>query len=86
MIMNELKCIEILIRHLLTKSNLETEILTEFKDEESFKGIKSNLFNLISIDSLLNNYPQTFFFSLESFLKTGIIPNMYEDRTITPHI
>ncbi len=86
MLIEELKCLEILLRHLITKNSLETEILTEFSDEDTFKEYKNNLFNLISIDSLLANYPQTFSFSLESFLKTGIIPNMFEEKTTTPII
>lgn len=86
MLIDELKSIEVLLRTIISKSNLNAEILSEFEDEESFDKHKKNLFNIISIDSLLNNYPQAFPFSLESFLKTGIIPNMYDEKTNTPII
>ena len=76
MLIEELKCLEILLRHLITKNSLEAEILTEFSDEDTFKEYKNNLFNLISIDSLLANYPQTFSFSSNML---GIIPVFKND-------
>ena len=48
----ELKCIEILIRFLIRKSSLKHEISSEFKDTSVFENTKTNLFNMISINSL----------------------------------
>lgn len=86
MLMDELKCIEVLLRNIVRNSNLKAEIMSEFSEEETFEEHKKNLFNLISIDNLIANFSENVPFSLESFLKTGIIPNMYEERTATPFI
>lgn len=85
MLVNELKCIEVLMRYLINNDiNLETEILSKFEDEESFDKYKANLFNLISINSLVTNFNDNPSFSLQAFLETGIIPKLYPDRTVVP--
>lgn len=82
----ELKCIEILIRHLANGTSLTKEIYSEFAEIETFENAKTNLFNLISIFNLLDNYSDSPSFSLESFLFTGTIPGIYEDKTFTPSL
>ncbi len=83
---NELKCIEVLIHFLAKKSDLSKEIDTEFTESTTYEETRPNLFNLISINDLIEHYSNTQPFSLESFLNTGIIPGMYEEKTITPSI
>ncbi len=82
----ELKSIEILIRFLAKKNNLKDEISSEFSDSESFNSAKINLFNLISINQLLEHFSLNQPFSLEQFLFDGKIPGMYEESTYTPDI
>ncbi len=80
----ELKSIEILIRFLAKKTNLKDEISSEFSESESFNSSKINLFNLISINQLLEHFSLNQPFSLEQFLIDGKIPGMYEDAIYTP--
>lgn len=80
----ELKCIEILIRFLARKSSLKDEISSEFKDASVFNSSKVNLFNLISINDLIDNFDFNQPFSLDLFLVNGRIPGMYEEKTHTP--
>lgn len=80
----ELKCIEILIRFLARKSNLKDEISSEFSDTETFNSSKINLFNIISINDLIENFDLNQPFSLEQFLMDGKIPGMYDEPTHTP--
>ena len=80
----ELKCIEILIRFLTRKSTLKQEISSEFSDTEQFDSSKINLFNLISINDLIENFCLDQPFSLELFLTDGKIPGMYDEPTYTP--
>lgn len=86
MLIDELKCIEVLLRNIVRNSNLKAEILSEFQEEDSFEEHKRNLFNVISINNLLANFSENVPFSLESFLRTGIIPNMYDEKTMIPEI
>ena len=83
---NELKCIEVLIRSLVNKTNLDQEALSEFDRLSTFEFTKNNLFNLISIDDLLNNFNHIQPFSLELFLHTGIVPGMFEEKIQVPAI
>ena len=80
----ELKCIEILIRFLTRKSNLKDEISSELNDKTSFDKAKVNLFNIISIYNLIDNFDLNQPFSLDLFLLNGSIPGMYEEKTHTP--
>lgn len=80
----ELKCIEILIRFLARKSNLKDEISAEFEDVSIFENTKTNLFNLISINDLIENFSLNQSFSLELFLEQGIIPGIYDEKTYVP--
>jgi hypothetical protein len=80
----ELKCIEILIRFLTRKSNLKDEISSELNDKTSFDKAKVNLFNIISIYNLIDNFDLNQPFSLDLFLLNGRIPGMYEEKTHTP--
>ena len=82
----ELKCLEILIRYLSKNTDLKKEIYSEFEEISTFENTKTNLFNMISIDNLLNNYNNNPSFSLEAFLKTGIIPGMYDEKTFVPSL
>ena len=86
MAINELKCTEILLRSLVNGSDLRTEILTEYKDTDTFERIKNNLFSIISINNFLRDYKRNVPFSLEEFMETGRIPGLYEDRVTTPTI
>lgn len=81
----ELKCIEILMRFLVNKSDLKQEIYSEFHDLSIFENVKNNLFNYISINDLLKNFSLNQSFSLEEFLKNGTIPGMYPEKTYTPN-
>lgn len=83
---NELKCIEVLIRSLVNKTDLDQEALSEFDRLSTFEFTKNNLFNLISIDDLLNNFNHIQPFSLELFLHTGIVPGMFEEKIQVPAI
>ena len=60
----ELKCIEVLIRSLVNKTELDREALSEFDRVTTFEETKNNLFNLISIDDLLSNFNHIQPFSL----------------------
>lgn len=80
----ELKCIEILIRFLARNSNLKAEISSEFNEAETFNNSKVKLFNLISIYDLIENFDLNQPFSLEQFLIDGKIPGMYKEATHTP--
>lgn len=82
----ELKCIEVLMRSLVNKTELDKEALSEFDRLSTFEQMKNNLFNLISIDDLLSNFNHIQPFSLELFLHTGIVPGMFEDKTQIPTI
>lgn len=82
----ELKCIEVLIRSLVNKTDLDREALSEFDRTSTFERTKNNLFNLISIDDLLSNFNHIQPFSLELFLHTGIVPGMFEEKTQIPQI
>lgn len=80
----ELKCIEILIRFLTRKSRLKDEISAEFEDSSIFEETKTNLFNLISINDLIENFNLNQQFSLKLFLEQGIIPGLYDEKTFIP--
>ncbi len=82
----ELKCIEILMRHLAQNTDLEKEAETEFSEIESFDSVKTNLFNMVSIYNLIDHFTETPSFSLETFLHTGVIPGLYEEKTFTPSV
>lgn len=80
----ELKCIEILLHFLSGNNELTQEIQSEFDDTATFAKTKSNLFNLISIYDLIENFNLDQPFSLEYFYNTGIIPGMYDEPTLPP--
>ena len=72
----ELKCIEVLIRFLAHKVNLSEEISSEFDSTEQFEEAKRNLFNLFSINDLIDNFDLNQPFSLNQFLIDGKIPGV----------
>lgn len=86
MLIEELKCIEVLMRTLTSHESLETQILSVFDEAKEYKKHKNNLFNLISIKNLMTYYHENPPFSLQNFLNTGIIPGLYEERCVTPTI
>ncbi len=86
MTVNELKCTEVLIRSLVSGSDLRTEILSEFKDSDTFEQTKNNLFSIISINNFLKNYNSNLPFSLAEFMETGRIPGLYDDKITTPSV
>lgn len=81
---NELKCIELLMRYLAQNSKLTQEIYSEFDETATYEHTKSNLFNLLVINDLIENFDINQSFSLEYFLKTGMIVGMFDEPTITP--
>ena len=81
---NELKCIEVLMRYLAHNSKLTQEIHSEFDETATYEHTKTNLFNLLTIFDLIENFDINQPFSLEYFLKTGVIIGMFEEPTITP--
>ena len=82
----ELKCIEVLMRSLVNKTDLDKEALSEFDRVSTFEVCKNNLFSLIAIDDVLSNFDHVQPFSLELFLHTGIVPGMFEEKTQVPQI
>ena len=76
----ELKCIELLMRFLRNNNDLE------YTDFSTFKRSKFNLFNYININNLLKNFSFDQSFSLEEFLYTGQIPGIYSEKTKTPKL
>lgn len=86
MLVNELKCIEVLMRTLTSSTNLDTNILSVFNDPDKYKKNKNNLFNLISIKNLITYYHENLSFSLENFLKTGTIPGIFDEKCVIPTI
>ena len=81
----ELKCIEVLIRFLAHKVSLSEEISSEFNSTEQFEEAKRNLFNLFSINDLIDNFDLNQPFSLNQFLIDGKIPGIYDEPTHTPY-
>lgn len=86
MLENELKCLEILMHSITKDSNLATEVSEKFENTETFNQHKTNLFNQISINTLLTYFNETPTFSLEYFLNNGIIPNQYPEPTAVPSV
>ncbi len=54
---NELKVIEVLLNYLDSKGNLSSLVEESFNSEEEFLSSKINLFNLVSINSILSLNP-----------------------------
>ncbi len=86
MLTNELKAIEVLMKHLVNGTDLRKEAFSSFTDLRNFETAKVNLFNMISINTLLDTYENNPSFSLEFFLFKGIIPGLYESPCVTPSI
>lgn len=86
MLENELKCLEILMHSITKDSNLATEVSEKFETPETFNQHKTNLFNQISINTLLTYFTENPTFSLEYFLNNGIIPNLYPEPTSVPSV
>lgn len=86
MLENELKCLEILMHSITKDSNLATEVSEKFENPEIFNQYKTNLFNQISINTLLTYFNENPTFSLEYFLNHGIIPNLYPEPTAVPSV
>lgn len=86
MLLEEMKCIEIILKNMLNKNNLESDIAMHFKSHEEFIEHKLNLINLIAIEDILANLNETPSFSLERFLYNGTIPEKYDEPTEIPNI
>lgn len=86
MLVNELKCIEVLMQTLVNNTSLSTQILSVFDNPRDYKRNKNNLFNLISIKKLLTYYHDNLPFSLQAFLNTGIIPGHFNEPCVVPTI
>ncbi|HAB67101.1 MAG TPA: hypothetical protein DCE23_07015 [Firmicutes bacterium] len=86
MLTEELKCIEVLMRTLNSNEPLENQILSVFDSVRTYKKHKNNLFNLISIKNLITYYHENPPFSLKTFLSTGTIPGLYDEKCLTPTI
>ncbi len=80
---NELKCLEVLLHHMITGSNLEDELKSENLSESTFTYIKGNLFNYLTIESLLRNLHNSPNFSLEDFLNNGTVTSK-NIKVLTP--
>ena len=78
MLTNELKCIEIFMKYIYNNQSVRPQIIKDFPSTLDFERAKTNLFNYISINTLLKNYTDKPSFDLELFLKDGIIQNVYE--------
>ena len=83
---NELKCIDVLMRTSIMNGNLSEEILSDFSSFHTYETARNSLFNIISINNILERFTENPPFSLESFLHTGIIPTLYDDKIATPTI
>ncbi len=86
MFTNELKCLEALMRHLILQTPLSKEVSSVFAEKQTFKSSRLHLFNIISIENFLNNYVENPSFSLEAFLYTGCVPNLYDEKIATPDV
>lgn len=86
MLVNELKCAEVLMRALVNNENIDSEVISVFDNVEDYQKHKNNLFNLISIKTLITYYHENLSFSLQNFLTTGIVPGLYNEKCITPTI
>lgn len=86
MFTNELKCLEALMRHLILQTPLSKEVSSIFVEKQTFENSRLHLFNIISIENFLNNYVENPSFSLESFLYTGCVPNLYDEKIATPDV
>jgi len=84
MFLQELSCIEVLLNHLTSNSELSREIFTSFSSTKTFDNKRGNLFNIISINNLVENYTPNAPFSLERFVQNGVIKGMYDKPTQTP--
>lgn len=86
MCLNQLKTIDILINYLLYKQDLKPQINSSFTDSSEFTKAKNELFNYLTIDTLLKCYQPNPNFSLEKFFSKGIIPQKYPEETKGPTI
>lgn len=77
----ELKAIEILLNSLTSKNSTMS---VPASDIDSFTNSKLNLFNIITINTLIKYYEDTPLFSKEQFLKNGTIPNVYQNTVESP--
>ena len=84
MLINELKCIEILLKYIYNNQSVKPQITKDFTSSKDFERAKINLFNLVSINTLLSNYNEKDSFNLDLFVRDGIIPNVYETDTPGP--
>ena len=79
---NELKAIEILLTSLTSKRPEQVNI--KLQEEDSFNNSKLQLFNRITINTLLKYYEDTILFPKEKFLSTGVIPGTYDTKVEVP--
>lgn len=86
MLLDEMKCIMVLLRSAIKGEDLGNNALCYFASKEEFEEYKSNLFTLISMKEIVDTFYITPSFSLSEFLKTGIVPGMYDQGTEVPEI
>lgn len=79
---NELKAIEILLTSLTSKRPEQVNI--KLQEEDSFNNSKLQLFNRITINTLLKYYEDTILFPKEKFLSTGVVPGTYDTKIESP--
>lgn len=84
MLTKELTCLEIILRHIINETDLDSEIFSEFTSTKTFANKKGNLFNLMVINKILENYQENPPFPVDSFVYDGIIPNQYDNPTTIP--
>ncbi len=84
MFIKELACLEVFLNHLINGTDLNREIFTDFSSTKTFNAKKNNLFNIISINSLVSNYREPAPFQLEKFVNNGMIGGIYATPTTVP--
>lgn len=86
MYLNQLKCIEVLLNYILYGQDLRHQINNEYHDTETFDKAKNDLFNYVTIDTLIKSYYERPSFSLETFFTKGTIPGKYDEEIKGPVI
>lgn len=85
MVINELKCIEALLTSLIYNSN-EDKFNKSVDNSSNFRSTCNNLFNILSINTLVRNYRGLPSFSLKKVFEIGSFSNRLEDNVVPPEI
>lgn len=86
MLPDELKCLEVLIRYITDTKSMDKQARSEFDSISAFEYAKTNLFALVTISILIENYHKHPSFSLESFLENGAIEGRFNTPIVGPTI